>query len=532
MAGQDAAGIDLKRLVAIARRHAILILVFTLVCGVGAYVYAATQTPLYEASALLLYEPQLDVTNPLSQGYSDRNTQDLQLQSAVTIVMGPEIAKRVGEQLGDRGDWPPHSVTAEVISSDVSASSDAVRNGLSVSVSSIDAEWSMRLANAYAQEFVDWRVETEQARIQAAQDVIAQKLKEFQTPAQQASSDFIILSERLRDLEILAATATGNFTIAIPATVPSAPYAPRPQRSAAMGLAVGVVLGVVVAFAREKLDTRLRSHREVREIMDMPIIGRIARIPNEALAKGPLIVISEANGRAAEAVRVLRSNLEFAFLGEEKRVLMLVSAQKGEGKSLLTANLAASLALAGKKVVLVDADLRRPRIHSLFKARNASGVSSVIAGLVDLDQALQTVDLLGSAAVRAGGDGDRPQEADADTFGAEARLWLLTSGPIPPNPGEMVASARFEKLVEELNEMPFDYVLIDSPAFLAVGDAAALAGVADALILLVNMKMTKRPMLDEARDFLSPLPATKLGVVTVMDSVGNSERYHYYQGSA
>ena len=92
----------------------------------------------------------------------------------------------------------------------------------------------------------------------------------------------------------------------------------------------------------------------------MPVIGRIAKIPVEALAKGQLVVLSEADGRAAESIRVLRSNLQFASLGEDNRVLMVMSAQKGEGKSLLTANLAASLALAGKKVVLVDADLRRP----------------------------------------------------------------------------------------------------------------------------------------------------------------------------
>lgn len=531
MSPQDSAGIDMKRLVAVARRRALLIVVLTLVCGLGAYMYAASKTPLYEATAFLLYEPQLDITNPLSQGYTDRNAQDLQLQSAVTIITGPTIAKQVAARFGDQDTWPPHSVSAVVASSDVAASSDTVRNGLRVSVSSPDPEWAMRLANAYAEEFVDWRIATERARIEAAQEVILQKLKEFQTPAQKATSDFVILTERLRDLEILAATATGNFTVAVPATVPSAPYAPQPRRAAIMGTAIGLVLGVALAFVREKLDTRLHTYREVRDLMGLPIIGRIARIPGDALAKGPIVVVSEANGRTAESLRVLRSNLEFAFLGEQNRVLMVMSAQKGEGKSLITANLAASLALAGKKVVLVDADLRRPRIHTLFKAKNSAGVSSVIAGLADLDQALQTVDLLGAPLVRAGGDGSRPQQ-DEDTFGAGARLWLLTSGPIPPNPGEMVASRRFAALVDELTAMPFDYVLIDSPAFLAVGDAAALGGVADAIILVVNMKMTKRPTLEEARDFLGPLPATKLGVVTVMDDTGKGERYHYYERGA
>jgi Mrp family chromosome partitioning ATPase/capsular polysaccharide biosynthesis protein len=526
------AGIDVKRLTAIARRHVLMIVALTLVFGAGAYAYSSSQTPMYEASALILYESQLDINNPLGQDYSDRNTRELELQSAVTRVTGPDIRKSVHEILGVDSSKPPFSVTATVASSDVSASSDSVNNGVRVSVTSPDAEWSMRLANAYAEEFVYWRIDRQKEQIEAARQVIEQKLNDYQTPAELASSDYAILKERLSDLEILAETVTGNFAVAVPATEPSAPYAPQPRRAAAMGAAFGLLLGIALAFVREKLDTRLRSHREVREIMGLPIIGRVGRIPSDALAKGPLVVVSEANGRAAESLRVLRSNLEFAFLGEKNRVLMVMSAQQGEGKSLTTANLAASLTLAGKKVVLVDADLRRPRIHTLFKAKNASGVSSVIAGLTDLDQALQTIDLLGRTTPRTRGDGRRPAKQTDDTFGADARLSLLTAGPIPPNPGEMVASRRFAAMIEELGAMKFDYVLIDSPAFLPVGDAAALAGVADAIILVVNLKMTRKPMLEDAREFLAPLPAAKLGVVTVMDSSGKNERYHYYEGSA
>jgi len=240
-------------------------------------------------------------------------------------------------------------------------------------------------------------------------------------------------------------------------------------------------------------------------------------------------------------------------------VLIVMSSQMGEGKTLLTSNLAASLALAGKSVVLIDADLRRPRVHSIFGISNARGVTSVLAGFCSLDDALQTYDLGGPKVVTASGNGKRSQTFDPEGL---SQLTLLTSGPIPPNPGEMVASSQFAALIRQLVEgraggagaargvsgvrsgglagrsdlrgdrplrhKGFDYVLIDSPAFLAVGDAAALAAGADAIVLLVNMKMTTRPMLEEARDFLRPLPANKLGVVTVMDSVGNGERYHYY----
>lgn len=513
----------------VARRHVLLIVALTLMLGVVAYVYSASKTPLFEASALLLYEPQLDVSNPLSQSYSDSNAQALQMQSAVTVITGPEISKRVDKNLGDPRDWPQHSVSAAINTSDV-ASSSSVGNGVKIAVTSPDPQWAARLANAYAQEFVDWRIETQRTRIAAAQAVISQKLEELQTPAQKASPDFIMLTERLRDLDILAAIATGNFMLVVPASPPHTPYAPQPRRSAAIGAFLGLGLGIVLALLREKLDTSLHSYREVQEILHLPVIGRIPRIPEQALAKGPIVVVSDPDGRAAESLRVLRSNLEFASLGEENRVLMVLSALQGEGKSLVAANLAASLALAGKKVVLVDADLRRPRIHALFGKRNNAGVSAVIAGQVTLEDALQTVGPLGKAVVRMGGHKGQAQ-ADDDDVGSGARLWLLTSGTIPPNPGEMVASRRFAAIIKELTAMPFDYVLIDSPAFIPVGDAAALAGSADGIILLVNMDTTKKPMLEEARDFLMPLPATSLGVVTVMDRSVKGDRYNYHAGT-
>jgi succinoglycan biosynthesis transport protein ExoP len=507
----------------VARRHILLIAALTMALGVAAYAYSASKTPQYEAVAQLLYTPQLDVTNPLGQGYTDPAVQELQMQSAVTIITGPAIDKRVMTQIVNPSVLPNYSVSAAITTSDPNAS-NATDNGVAVTADSTDPQWAAKLANAYAQAFVDFHLETYRARLVAAEKVISSKLN--QTP--KTSPDYLTLTQTLNNLQILAAASTGDFTMAVPASAPGAPFSPKPKRSAAMGGVLGFVLGIGLAFLREKLDTRLHDHREVGEIVDMPVIGRVAKIPAQALAKGSLVVMSEADGRAAESIRVLRSNLQFASLGEENRVLMVMSAQKGEGKSLVTSNLAASLALSGKNVALVDADLRRPRVHSIFGVGNARGVSSVIAGFCSLDDAMQTYNLMGPK-VTIRGNGDGPQALEAD---AQPRVTLLTAGPIPPNPGEMVASRRFALIIREISAKGFDYVLIDTPAFLAVGDASALAAVADAVVLLVNMEMISRPTLEEAADFLRPLPPTKLGVVTVMDNAGKNERYHYYTHSA
>ena len=524
MEDQHSAGMDVRRYLTVVRRHIILIVVLAIALGGAAYAYSASKTPIYESTAQLLYVPQLNIQDPLSQSFTDPTTQELQMQSAVTLITGPQIDQRVMTQIGSPNALPDYSVSAAITTSDANAS-NPTDNGVAVTVDSTNPKWAAKLANAYAQAFVTYSMQRDRAGIAAAMAAISARLKQFQSPAQKATGDYTLLTQSLNSLEILSSTTTGNFSVAVPAGESSVPISPKPKRSAAIGVVLGLMLGIGFGFLREKLDTRLHDHREVSEIVHMPVIGRVARIPEQTLAKGSLVVMNDTDARAAESIRVVRTNLQFASLGEAHKVLMVMSANKGEGKSLLTANLAASLALAGKKVLLIDADLRRPRVHSLFGVRNTLGLSSVIAGFCELDEALQTHHLDAPKVVTVRGNGDGPQPAGSDTL---PPLTLLTSGPIPPNPGEMVASRRLATIIHELASRGFDYVFIDSPAFLAVGDAAALAAVADAIFLLVNLKVTNRPTLEEAADFLEPLPPAKLGVVTVMDDSGKGERYHYY----
>lgn len=522
MAPSEPAGIDLRHYAQVVRKYIIVIVAATLVLGGAAYFYAHSKVPMYAATAALLYEPQLDVTNAgSSTGQSDAYTQSLELDSAATVIAGPDIRDLVKEQIGNPQSWPYYYVSATPGTPLDSSSSSSTLN---VEVDSTDPSWAAKLATAYARQFVAWRIDNQRQRIAAAVAVIEEKRKEFKTALQQQSTDYYYLTQRLNDLEIQSQTATGNFRLVSPASTPGAPFAPQPKRSAAIGAFIGLVLGLSFAFVRDKLDTSLRSHHEVRDVSGMPVVGRIARIPDDVLAKNPLVVANNGDGRAAESLRVLRSNLDFVCLGEEYRRLMVVSAQKGEGKSLLTANLAASMSLAGKRVVLVDADLRRPKVHRMFNLPNNVGVSSIVAGRVPLEKALLTYNVLPK--VRRNGNSADP----TGDFDPTPSLKILTAGPVPPNPGEMVASQRFTAILDQLSAMPFDYILIDSPAFMAVGDVAALAAHVDGIFLLVNMKMTSRPILEESREFLAPLPPRKLGVVTVMDHIGD-ERHRYYAGT-
>ena len=516
-----------EQFLALVRRHAWLIVILAVLSASGAYLLADSQIPMYSASAQLLYSPGVDLSNPLANyGIVDPNSQQLQILAATTTITSPDIEGLVRSAVGTQSTWLSYSVQATVSTPIQTGASTTYSTGVIITVTSPDAQWAAKLANAYAEQFIRWRTTNEQAGLARAEAVLSSKIADLEARGQATSSDHAILTANLQDLEIRSATVTGDFIVAVPATAPDAPYAPTPKKSAVLGLGIGILVGLGVALLREKLDKRLRSHRDVAELLGLPIIGRIPTISNDVLRKGPLIVLTESDGSPANAMRILRTNIEFASLGEEYRAIMIVSALQGEGKSVTIANLAASLTLAGKSVLLVDGDLRSPQMHKMFGLRNARGISSVIAGHVELADAIQLAPAQGAAGVlTAAGDArERPGPSD----GAAPGLCVLTAGPAPPNPGEMVGSQRFASLIGELKSMPFDSLLVDSPAFLAVGDALALAADVDGVLLLVNLKRTRRPVLEEAREFLAAVPAHKLGIITVSDDLGRDEHYRHY----
>ena len=194
------------------------------------------------------------------------------------------------------------------------------------------------------------------------------------------------------------------------------------------------------------------------------MLARVPRLSREQAKSPHLVTMEHPADPVAESFRLLRTNLAFMDVDGTAKSLLVTSSLQGEGKSVTIANLAVTLALAGKKVIVVDADLRRPRQHKLFGLENEVGASSVAVGDADLVATLQSVQVVSP-------DGDGSQ-ADFTSWtaatGAVTRLWVLTSGPIPPNPGEIVASQRFSRMLASLRD-ECDLLLVDSPAMLAVG---------------------------------------------------------------
>ncbi len=502
-----------------------LVVGLTIVGAASGFFLAKTQTPLYEGIVQLMYQQPTPITNSISGNASvDLNMLSIQLQGVGATLISPTVNRLARASLPAHDRQLNYSLSAKVLAPTSTASGSAVADMVEVTAQTTDPAAAARIANAYANAVITSRKESEQTQYRSAEQAIQTQLDLYKTPASQLTTDYTYLAQLLHNLQISEATATGDFVVIMPASAPAAPTSPHPTRSGALGFGIGLVAGVCAAFVIGQFDTRVRSHREVAEILGLPVIGRVPRIHRRSLHEGTgLVAIAEPHGSVSEALRILRSNLDWANLDQRVRSLLVTSSTKGEGKTLTMCNLAVTLARAGKKVIVVDADLRDPRVHKVFNLPNATGLTSLILGTTTLDRALLHFPQPKAAPA---GMGTRPAEGQWGNGKWDGSLRVLTSGPLPPNPGEVVASHRFATWLREISESDVDYVLVDSPPLLNIGDAGALAASTDGLLMIVDLEQVRRPELTDAREFLDTVPCRKVGVVTVRERLDEAN-YRY-----
>jgi succinoglycan biosynthesis transport protein ExoP len=273
--------------------------------------------------------------------------------------------------------------------------------------------------------------------------------------------------------------------------------APIAWQDVSMGLMVGLLLGAGLAYLAELSDKSFRDPEEIRRRLGLPLVGHIPFLMADADAErkraagettlDPLLCTHfRAKSLESEAYRAVRTALFFATQGLGHKVIQVTSPNKGDGKSLMIANLAVMVAQSGKRVLLIDGDLRRPRQHKIFGLDTARGLATV------LDGAAEAGDLVQPTGV--------------------ANLWLLPSGAVPPNPSELLISPRFNALLEAAR-LDYDYVLVDTPPLLAVTDPCVVAGRVDGVFLTIRLTRKGRPDAERAREILAGLGVKIFGVV-------------------
>jgi Mrp family chromosome partitioning ATPase len=539
MTDRETDGLSIGAYLRVLLRWKWVVIVVTLAVTILGTAYTWTRTPMYSATSTLLYVTQIDIADPLGTTYVDKTAQQAEIESVPTVINSAKVQESAQALMEPANVESGYGVSASLepgLSNDYS-------NIIGITGTSAKPEAASDAANSYAQAFVEWNRESARAQVSDAIAVVEERMDGYTSESQRQSNQYLSLQQRLQDLQLLEAATQSSFKIITPAGTPSVPYEPNKPRGIVLALAVGLVLGVALAFLLEQFDTRVRGEDQIVEELGLPIIAHVP--PLSRRGSSVLQMLADPAGPAAESYRVLRSNLEFTAVDEPVHTLLVSSSLQGEGKSVISCNLAVSMALAGKRVVLVDADLRGPHVHSYMGIPNARGVSTLMARRDSIKDALVPVALdanqahNGSIVMTAQAAGDVKRVKMGVTAADYAGDWLwpdsdhgapvlsvLPSGPVPPNPGEIVASHRFAHILESLAD-DADIVIVDAPAMLPVGDTAALAPHVDALVYVANPEMLRRPNLEQARVQLGHLPCRILGMVIVAQKRGRGY-YGYY----
>jgi tyrosine-protein kinase len=290
------------------------------------------------------------------------------------------------------------------------------------------------------------------------------------------------------------------YTIA-EAEVPDKPSSPKVLLNLGVGLILGLLLGLGVAVLRHVLDTKIRNDDDVRSLSASPILGVVAY--DQDVSSHPVILRDQPLAAPSEAVRRLRTNLQFIDFANRPRSIVISSSIPGEGKSTIAINLAVSLADTGARVILVDADLRRPSVAEYVGIEGGVGLTTVLIGRAEVDDVVQPL--------------------------GKTSLDLLPAGQIPPNPSELLGSMAMAELLEQLSAS-YDMVLLDSPPLLPVTDAVVLSNLAGGALVVVGVDRIHRPQLQQSLESLETAGAHLFGIV--MNKIARREAAAYAYDSS
>ncbi|HWH25853.1 MAG TPA: polysaccharide biosynthesis tyrosine autokinase [Pseudolysinimonas sp.] len=444
--------LTLARVALIIRRYWLVIVITTLLGGGGAFIISKSQTPLYEANSSVYFSlRQGDSSSDLNQGSAYTQAQMLSFAQLATSRI---TLQRVIYDLD-------LDVTSTSLARNITVTSPQNTVILNISVSSTSAERAAAIANSVSANLADVVVEL-------------------------APSDD-------------SRTATVSARVIDPAVTPSVQASPNKSRDTAIGVLLGLLAGIVGCILFTRLDTRVRSAEAVGSLTESPVLGQIGRL---APSDDPRpLMLREPNGEDAESFRRARAGMRFASVDKDVRVILVTSGIPAEGKTTVSVNLALAMAETNARVLLVDADLRRPRVASALALDGTIGLTTVLVDDVSLEEAR------------------RPY--------ARTSLDLLLSGDSPPNPSELLSSDRMTQVIAELSA-EYDIVIVDSAPVLSVADATLLAPHVDLILLVVNASKIRKAQLAKCIEALEVTGAHISGIVLNRLKLSKRRDDYYY----
>ncbi len=487
--------LDLREYLTILARRKLSIALIALVTLGSALAFSFQQTPIYSATAGVLVKPP--VTSPTTSNIPATTLISMDTEkriansTSVAQLAAPRIHAGV-QHLLDNLDVSvgTNELVLEITYSDpdphvAQAGAIAVANAYLKYKTGKAVEAQARLRDVLAAQ-----IEKAQKQLQAA--LAAQEKAEPGSPeATTAAAAVQALETQKAGLEAqygtLSASAIDPGDVIEEPELPTEPSSPRILVNAALAAFVGLALGVGLAFLRERLDDRLRGREALEEAAGAPVLAVVPKVPGwRKRSRAELPAAKAPKGAVAEAYRTIRTNLLFMAKDGELKALALTSPAAGEGKTTTTANLAVSLAQAGKRVIVVSADLRKPRLHRFFGLPNDVGLSTVLARQSGMRETIQ-----------------RPLIEN---------LRVMASGPVPSNPGELLTSNDMDALLEQLKGVA-DFVIVDTPPVLAVSDVLTLAPRMDGVLIVADAQSSHRGAIAHLRDQLEQVGGNVIGAV-------------------
>ncbi len=511
---------ELKQYLTILWRWAWLILIGTLLAAATAYIASLFIRPVYAASTTLL----------INQAPSDKVT------DYNALITSERLARTYVEMLTTRPVLDEAiqtlnlGLTSESLAAMVKVTYVRDTQLISVEVENEDPALAANLADLIPEIFrrqnselqtsryaeskaslgqqltaLDQQVQQTQTKIDALGapgDASEQaELTRLQSEMAQLRQSYANVLQSYENIRLAEAQSTSNILVVEPAQTPTEPVRPKPLLNTALAAVVGLMLAVGLVFLIEYLDDSIRSPDQARELLGAPVLAGIART---ALSQSGPLVLARPRSPEAEAFRSIRTNIQFASVDRPIKTILVTSAGPGEGKSTVAANLATVMAQAGLRVVIVDADLRRPSLHRQFGRPNRNGLTDLMLHGI-------------------GGWNSAVQET------AARNLSLVTSGPLPPNPADLLGSQRMQQLLEHLGKSN-DMIIVDTPPTLAATDALVLAPHTDAVLIVVDTGATRIRTATQLRTQFEQVGVKIMGVVMNKIALdrGGGYYYHYY----
>lgn len=499
---------QLQRYLTVVSRRRVIVAAVFLGVVTASVLYTTMRAPTYRASSQVFLSRQ-NVASALT-GTQDANLVYGQAERVAETQSRLARSRAVAERV----------IRAERLTLDLSELLQSVEVAivpntdlLEISVTRRSAAEAEQLAKAYAEEFSKFRGQLDAAPLSRAREELETRLK-----AARASEDTRLvqtLMEKEQQLRTLQTLQTSQAFV-VPDPVEAEQVSPQPLRESVLGAVLGFVLAIGLAFVRDLFDTRVRSASEIENGVGRPLLGRLQHPPDE-FTDGGVLMLARPSSPQAEGYRNLRVNIDLAT-GAGKLGLLVTSALPSEGKTTTTANLAVAFASVGRSVALVDLDLRKPKLNKLFAAPARPGLTEVISGEANLEEAVLEL--------TPGHDvGTNPSPITGGV------IRVLPSGRIPASPGDFVNSTSVVSLIHHL-QRHHDVVLVDAPPLFNLGDAIALADFVGSVLVVSNLERLRRPHLAELRRILDSVRASVLGFAVTAAGLDETFTYSAYEYDA